>query len=232
MKKYILGKDKSLYRYDLVEPPKQWDDNYRNNQYLDINNISKNLTGFYYFFDNKETAILTGDSSIKDQNRDVWITSTHPIRDLLLLDLRGGSTLVMLNILQILDPNFFNRGFTINGKQNDTKIKTLEREIDNILIQDQPRDILENSFSKICYPFLEKGRAYSLLGQYLSDYENGNILKEILIEESLDGYIFDECDSSSTICLIDHKNLVCPITEKYNKETILNWKINKNKFGI
>ena len=57
--------------------------------------------------------------------------------------------------------------------------------------------------------FFRVGRR-SMLGQLLTDFANGYVFKDILLNKGFEGYIFDEEQSSPTICILYSSKLSEP----------------------
>lgn len=62
-----------LYRYDLEEPPAEWDETYKSIEYKYDTHIPhlkvKNVIGAHFFFENRETAYHTGCIAARKHNK-------------------------------------------------------------------------------------------------------------------------------------------------------------------
>lgn len=94
-----------LFRYDLQKPPKNWDYNYRSNEYshLKIDGFQKNHIGFYFFFDNEVVMHNTAKVACeKSSVNSFYMTHAELTRELKLLDLTGCSN-PLLMIQKLID---------------------------------------------------------------------------------------------------------------------------------
>lgn len=60
-----------------------------------------------------------------------------------------------------------------------------------------------------------------LLGQSLTDFDNGVAFKEMLIRNHWEGYVFKEEESSNTYCLLAATKLTDPVHESLSRESLL-----------
>ena len=228
-KLYKLPETK-LFRYDLKCPPPAWSNDFYSVEYSKDNKGEtkyKNNAGLFFFFENKNAAMLTAEKAMnRFWGSKIWLTSTTTKEEANLLDLRGGATLAMMNLLWCADIDIFNQNMTVSGMGDDTtSLSCLETLFFRVIDSNVPNDEdYHKAYLDLHKPFVCPGNPFSLLGQRLTDYENGSIFKQLLKEKNYDGYIFDESFGGSTICLLNAEKLTNPICEEYNRKRMSEWK--------
>lgn len=209
-----------LFRYDLVKPPKEWSDNYKNPQYCSRNRGAKNAANFHFFFSKELTAICVGKKTLDTFDfgdlvkHPFYITSCVLTKDIRLLD------------ISMKDPNIFFPDFILYILR-DVGIEVLTQSYHNHLNNNLSFGNIAEDFNNMWLARLAKqplswndqacinvnrffGGSASYLGQCLSDYNNGFSFKEELLKRGLDGYMFTEETNDATICLCDGKCLSIP----------------------
>lgn len=214
-----------LYRYDLEVPPAEWDGTYKSIEYKYDTHIShlkvKNVVGAHFFFENRETAYLTGCAAAKKHSKTkLWITETSIQEEVDLLDLTYISDIPeIIYGLDAMDINILTDGF--NKYETDGRIipfsdmrtpfeewKALSMTC-NLTYKDIFRK--EQLFKDISN-FWYNNIAY--FNQLFTDFGNGETLKAILDENGYGGYRFrDSTDRNAcpTICIFDNRYLSTPV---------------------
>lgn len=59
----------TLYRYNLIEPPSYWNEEFKNPQYVSSRG-AKNSIGAYFFYSKYETAVNVGKKAIQESGGD------------------------------------------------------------------------------------------------------------------------------------------------------------------
>lgn len=225
----IVNKGTTFYRYDISsEPlPKDWDDTLKSIEYSNTAFGPKNQVGFFFFYDNQETAESVGRIAINRTNstRSMIITSCQIVEDInlldltkydgVLLDVQSDHPLTLLNILKSYGINVLTEGF----HRYNTDVIPFSSLADDFSLVHQPvtNDLIQiknrinaatriNEFFYDCIPFL---------GQSLSDFANGLTFRDILENHEYDGYLFLEEPSSPTYCLFRKNKLGKPVHTLY-----------------
>ncbi|HBN62620.1 MAG TPA: hypothetical protein DD424_01810 [Porphyromonadaceae bacterium] len=217
----------TFYRYDLSETPSIWNGSYHSIEYSTkegIENIHKNQCGLLFFYETESTTIKTAERALERHNKtEFWLTTAYVDKPLQLLDLRGGATLVILNNLYVNGIDVFNSPLTITGLKDSIPLKVLEPLYYYLMQSAVGGKEYNDKWFQLHEPFIFPGSPYSLLGQRLTDYENGEVFKSLLIEKKYDGYIFDESFGASTICLMDSTKLSTPESIRFDKPRLFEW---------
>lgn len=227
MKLIQISEGHSLYRYDLQQPPEEWKGEFHSCEYQYACNdeiIYKNQASLYFFFENKDITIRTAHKAIDTHSKDgFWLTTATVTGTIRLLDLRGGSTLAMLNTLLCTYPNIFNTRLTTSGKPDSSELSTLQPLFEYVMRHAQNNEEYYSKWLELHKPFIAPGYPYSLLGQILCDFNNGPKFKTVLEELGVDGFIFDECYGGSTVCLLSPDKLVPPKNIYFDRKELLDW---------
>ena len=229
---YIILPNRILLRYDLQEPPMDWDLKYRSLEYStnDAGKIMyKNQAGLLFFYETESTTIKTAERALERHNKtEFWLTTAYVNKPLQLLDLRGGATLVILNNLFVNGIDVFNSPLSLTGLPESAPLKSLEPLYYHLMQNVIGGEEYNYKWLQLHEPFIYPGSPYSLLGQRLTDFENGEVFKSLLLENKYDGYIFDESFGASTICLMDSTKLSAPESIRFDKPRLFEW--NKNYY--
>lgn len=219
-----------LYRYDLEEPPRQWDINYHSIEYAyegyEDKTRLKNQIGACFFYDNKTQAYLTGCVAAKNKGKSqFWITHTSIIPPIVLLDLSEHTTAsgvrkpysTPFEVLSRLDEigfdilnNSFNKFPDVSGnKVSLAIIRSLFSTVRDGIIKGEDGKVIRSYVDEI-NSFFNDSVGY--LGQLLTDFENGIHFKELLVSKKLNGYIFKEeiFTQKPTFCILDNNLLGLP----------------------
>lgn len=223
----LISEENTLYRYDLTEPPKAWDPTYRSVEYMGndkVEILSKNQAGLLFFYDSESTTIKTAELAMKRHNKtEFWLATASVIKPLRLLDLRGGATLVILNNLYVNGIDVFRSSLTTTGLKDSDQLRTLESLYYYLMQNVMGGEDYNDTWLRLHEPFIYPGSPYSLLGQRLTDYENGEVFKSLLLANKYDGYIFDESFGASTLCLTSSTKLSAPESTKFDRSRLLEW---------
>lgn len=221
---YTIKPQRIIFRYDLQEPPKNWDSDYHSLEYIldNCGEIShKNQANLLFFFDSEIAAIKTAEQALRRYKKEeFWLTKSVVNEPLALLDLRGGATLVILNNLYVNGIDVFNSPLTLTGLPESAPLKSLEPLYYHLMQNVIGGEEYNYKWLRLHEPFIYPGSPYSLLGQRLTDFENGEAFKSLLLENKYDGYIFDESFGASTICLMDSTKLSTPESSKFDKQRL------------
>lgn len=222
-KSFIILPNQGLYRYDYQNPPKNWENEYHS--IVSKNGKVKNKVSLFFFFENKDTAILTAKRGIEQAKfNEFWLTTTMLTEAVNLLDLRGGSTFAMLHTIFSVDTNHITLNLTFTGMQDDSsKFEKLEELHMALMNTNTLNEEYISKWLELHKPFIYPTYPYSLLGQRLTDYDNGEIFKSFLISKGYDGYIFDESYGGSTICLINSNKLSPPQKFLWDNSMVFEW---------
>lgn len=209
----------NLFRYNLLEPPSSWSDDFKNPQYVSPRG-AKNCVGAYFFYTTFETADKVGKKAIQDigwNENKLFITSTQLLPEANLLDLRLSFDMFepeyMLDLLygngiDVLTDDFqhLNPSHRLSEIRDDYfKIRDAKKSRNQLKWDDE-------SCLKVNRFFMGNS---SHLGQCLTDFDNGFIFKQLLEEKGFDGYIFLEEIDDPTICIFDSKYLSEPSTQTF-----------------
>lgn len=205
---YIIEKSATLFRYDLTEPPVNWDSNYKSVEYAYVKwGKTKNAAKNFFFFNNEKVTISTAEvavSNYKEGDNDYWLTTATVLRNLNLFCLFGDD--IFFNLLKLYDSeiNVFTDDFLFNFGTETKSFLILKKALDEYIkcdVLDFDRKIeLRN---ELVQPFVNPNCPFGLLGQTLSDFNNGIAFTKLLAENGYDGYTFDESLGGHTICLIN-----------------------------
>ena len=213
----IISKGTKLFRYCLGDNmPLEWTTHYHSPEYHSPVYGEKNQIGAFFFYCDEVTArnvlnaaIKKAVSSGKKYNR-ITITTCQTIADLNLLDLtRCVRPVQVLNVLfdndiDVLTTNFYK--YLEGTKVPFCTIRDCHKYImDNERTKDRAvKNEINNRGNKIDNFFLCN------MGYLLTDFNNGHIFKEQLLDKGYEGYRFMEERSSSTICIFDSSKLSAP----------------------
>ena len=221
----IVKKGKSFYRYDVSSKPlpDNWDDAIKNPEYSETTYGPKNQAGFFFFYEDQETAKAVGRIAISRANntKSVIITSCQLNEDAnmldltkydgLMLDVKSDFPITLLNILEVEGIDVLTDAF--HRYASDVVPFSLLSADFSIIHQSNSDDFCQfksridaanriNTFFYDCIPFL---------GQCLSDFGNGFSFKDILENLGYEGYLFLEEPLSPTYCLFGKDKLSKPI---------------------
>ena len=212
----ILEPGDTLYRYDLGNNlPNDWSAEYSSPEYYSHNYGRKNVIGAFFFFENKQAAKETLAQAIYNQkvkNKEYdcgTITYCNVTNDIKLLDLTTGlfncsniiSVLYDLDI-DVVSNKFYNYQKRLPYSSIGNAVKALSSDDYHIKL---------NAAKEINEFFLYCPR---LLGQSLTDFNNGVDFKKILNEKGFEGYVFNESPTSDTYCLFKADKISNPKHEE------------------
>lgn len=211
----ILEYGDTLYRYDLEENlPDNWDSNYHNFEYSGSRYGFKNAIGAIFLFDKKLTAkqILSGAiNNQKEKTRIITratITTVTVNEEIKLLDLSSG-IIRCSNLLSVL--------YELNMDVTVLDLKNFQKDLPFHSIHDRLIDLYSSDPAKRMTSANEIDRFFcgriNLLGQTLTDFQNGALFKKLLEDKQFEGYVFWENPSSDTYCILSSLKLSNPIHE-------------------
>ena len=211
----ILEPGDTLYRYDIVDTlAKEWDSNYHNPEYSESIYGVKNDIGAVFLFDNKKVAKQTLSAAINRQRekgnvmRRATITTVCVIDDIKLLDLSTDIVSCSNLISRLYDLGMDVTDMDLINYYRSVSFRTIHCDVINLYSADWLKRM--KSASNIgkffnCY--------CPLLGQTLTDFQNGRIFKNELEKRQFEGYVFWENPSSDTYCIFSSSKLTKPIHE-------------------
>ena len=221
--KIILERGDLLYRYGLEQNyPDVWCSNIHNPEYNFDGFGHKNQIGAYFFYNDENTAKRVLKVAIKRQEEKgeivekVTLTTCTVLDDIVLLDLFTGIERCsnMISVLRELNLNVLNGSF-YNYWRNKC---CTEIECDlKLLFSGNLEEKLEAA-ARIDNFFCNSP---SLLGQSLTDFENGDAFEDMLIRNHWEGYVFKEEESSNTYCLLAATKLTKPIHKSLSRDSLL-----------
>lgn len=220
--KIILERGDMLYRYGLGQYyPSVWCNNIHNSEYFSNEHGNKNQIGAYFFYNNEDTARRVLEAEIKKQEDKgiivgkATITSCEIREDIVLLDLHSGITRCcnMISVLRKLNLNVVTNSFYNYQRRSDYTM--IENDLE-LIYSDDPVEKL-NAGTRIDNFF---HNLPSLLGQSLTDFQNGVVFKKMLIRNNWEGYVFKEEESSNTYCLLNATKLTEPKHKVLRRDTL------------
>ena len=208
----ILEIGDTLYRYDLCENlPNIWDPNYHNIEYTYGGLGYKNSIGAIFLYSKKLAAERTLKNAIKKQASkgrnftNATITSTRIEQEIKLLDLSSGINNCS-NLISVL----YELGIDVTtdyyySYQKKESFKCLHSSLMN-LYSTEPKLKLNGAkeINNFFYDFT------NLLGQSLTDFNNGHVFKRQLEDLLYEGYVFQETTTSDTYCIFSPNKLSNP----------------------
>lgn len=155
-----------------------------------------------------------------------YLTETAIEDDVKLLNLCGcRNPLLMFKKLfdcgiDILNNNY--RIYTSDGQPTFEILKNAVKYNLAIEIEPEDRDVkkISDNTKLITHHLTDFKYPFTLLGQLLTDYDNGREFKKVLVAMKLDGYIFDETLDANTICLLNSEKLSPPQYEFINNQEL------------
>lgn len=226
-----------LWRYDLTEPPSDWDMDYHNVEYMYPNAPDsfklKNQINAFFFYEDKSQAFLTGSRAAQNRGlKQFWLTQTTIIPTLSLLDLRKHKftpgierhhdfPLQVIARLEEIGIHIISDSYLkfndINGnvhpfsclKSDFNRIMELDIIGDLSMCEIKEKLKLADNINTF---FLNKP---GYLGQLLTDFSNGPLFKSEILSRGWDGYMFEEeyLTKRATLCIFDSHKLTKPRKE-------------------
>ena len=227
MKRTIIPSGEWLYRYDLSQPLGEWSTEFYNPEYI-FDCGHKNQFGGFFFFDSEQQAENTGRKALKRYKGrkfdGLWITKCQTTSKSELLDLRGYKSIsaILCDFYQN-GINIFNNSFHefFFDKKSFVELKKPIELLCNITSSLKWKENREASYNvksiiKFVETFFVDDAVPGILGQCLTDFENGTAFKAILEENNFEGYIFNEANGmigTDTLCFLSSDKLSRPQTE-------------------
>lgn len=207
----------TLYRYNLIEPPSSWTEEFKNPQYVSSRG-AKNSIGAYFFYSKCETAVNVGKKAIQEtggNNKILFITSAQLQHDANILDL--SLPIETFEPEYILDLLYDNGIDVLTDKflhlNPSHKLSEIREDYFKIREAKQSgKQLPWNHDSRMNVNGFFMGNS-SHLGQCLTDFENGFMFKQLLEEKGYDGYVFVEEVNDPTVCIFDSSFLSRPTTQ-------------------
>ena len=208
----ILEPGDLLYRYDLGEKlDAEWLTDYSSPEYSFSEYGPKNKIGLFFFYNDISAAKNTLAQAVYNQKKmgTIYnygtITSCQIIDDIRLLDLEAGLSSCSDKIrflhqigLNVITELFYNYQFK-------RPFSELQNSLEDLLSTDQSlSSAAENVINEFFYNFPP------LLGQSLTDFDNGEVFKEMLENNEFEGYVFMEDFISDTYCLLSSDKITAP----------------------
>lgn len=208
----ILEPGDLLYRYDLGEKlDAEWLTDYSSPEYSFSEYGPKNKIGLFFFYNDISAAKNTLAQAVYNQKKmgTIYnygtITSCQVIDDIRLLDLEAGLSSCSDKIrflhqigLNVITELFYNYQFK-------RPFSELQNSLEDLLSTDQSlSSAAENVINEFFYNFPP------LLGQSLTDFDNGEVFKEMLENNEFEGYVFMEDFISDTYCLLSSDKITAP----------------------
>ena len=222
-----IKKGMKLYRYDVVEPPKDgWNTSFKSPIYIWDYEGPKNEIGAFFLFDSEKEALDVAKNVIVQRNDflksfnpqlSVWLTETTTTEDIQMLDLAGCKDVVDMYVtLWNENINVFRTDFYKFDKVFGSKpLSILLEDIKYLALEDGKKEKNKVSTCKCnienFYNTYEDKEKLSYACQELTDFSNGEIFKELLEKKGYEGYIFRETNAN-TFCLFHPNKLSKPQT--------------------
>ena len=208
----VLEPGDKLYRYDRGEKlDTEWLTDYSSPEYSFSEYGPKNKIGLFFFYNDISAAKNTLAQAVYNQKKmgTIYnygtITSCQVIDDIRLLDLEAGLSSCSDKIrflhqigLNVITELFYNYQFK-------RPFSELQNSLEDLLSTDQSlSSAAENVINEFFYNFPP------LLGQSLTDFDNGEVFKEMLENNEFEGYVFMEDFISDTYCLLSSDKITAP----------------------
>ena len=226
---YILEPGNQLYRYDIVQPPKEWSTVFKNPEYVYPDTGIKNQIGAFFFFNSIFFAIETGRCALEKERKKgypyqgLWITKCEINTSIKLLDLRD--SIICIELLAALDK----AGFAIFVDKlkswqgiSFSKLKPIIQPVEDLVLNDinpvnneEVRNAIKEMHDVLKIEMTNIGH----LLQMFTDYSNGYYFRRLLQEKGYEGYIFNETNcpipivGSDTICIFKSTKFLPPCVE-------------------
>ena len=208
----ILEPGDKLYRYDLwVKLDTEWLTDYSSPEYSFSEYGPKNKIGLFFFYNDISATKNTLAQAVYNQKKIGTtynygtITSCQVIDDIRLLDLETEMFSCSDKIrflhqigLNVITGHFYNYQFKRSYSE-------LQNALEDLLSTDQS---LSSAAENVINEFFHN--LPPLLGQSLTDFDNGEAFKEMLENKGFEGYVFMEDFISDTYCLLSSNKITEP----------------------
>ena len=228
---YILEPRNQLYRYDIVQPPKEWSTVFKNPEYVYPDTGVKNQIGAFFFFNSykqaKDTALFSWRKNKNSNRNGIWITKCTISAPIRLLDLRD--SIVCIELLAALDKvglAIFSDDLKSWNGISFSELARYIQPIEEIVLLDtnwvnneETTRKVQNSIKGMQNILNIENTHIGHLLQLLTDFSNGAYFRELLQEKGYEGYIFNETNcpipinGSDTICIFKSTKLLPPYVE-------------------
>ena len=230
---YIVEPGSQLYRYDVVQPPKEWNTDYINPEYSYPHTGVKNQIGAFFFFNSAYFALETGKCALVNEKKKgvsyhgIWLTKCVIKTSVKLLDLRD--SIVCIELLAALNK----AGFAICCDElkswkgiSFSKLASIIQPVEDVVLLDTSWINSVEKTRKVQKSILEMQKILEIdntkighLLQLLTDFSNGVYFRALLQEKGYEGYIDDETNcpihikGSETICIFKSTKFFPPYIE-------------------
>lgn len=209
----------TLYRYDLLQPPENWDTSFLNREYYTTEYGHKNKAGLFFFTDSEKIAKELGYCAATKYSQTEYFLTTTQIQKVKLIDFTNRNTIYqMLCLLKDLEIDVLTKDFKTYEKKNHfgqlkDSFEAAELETDTCKKLDIIKKLTVHS---------DDFQNISLFGQRLTDFYNGTCFKKLVTEKYPDigGYLWREFNDERgfTYCLFDAQKLTTKTTENIKLE--------------
>jgi hypothetical protein len=189
----------TLFRYDIVKPPIDWSTDFKNPEYVFEGIGNKNKAGLFFFTDCESVAEDFGREALKRNHvtsNEYYLTSLDLLRPLKLIDFSNSINMYQMFCLledegiDVLTPDF-------RIYESNTCKKTFEEFKIKIDKANSESNTLKKAGIINSLTFngaINNNHAMSILGQKLTDFDNGLAFKELILKSKLDidGYRWSE----------------------------------------
>ena len=200
----FLNENEHLYRYDISQPLDKWSDDFHSLEYTYPDKYKNQFGGYFFFRSEKHAQKIARKSLIKNNisQKGYWVTHAKVQKTLRLLNLLEYQTITAV-FLEFFENNFdiFTEEFLVNpGVKVSPKMMVFKdmlqqaylsmknkKSKDNLLISPDI-ELLKQQVESHYQSNLNIG----YLGQVLTDFENGLLFKQLLLDNNFEGYVFNE----------------------------------------
>lgn len=214
----VLEKNDSLFRYDIgINLPEEWSTGYHSKEYTYPGNVSqgaglvKNKINALFFYSNEKTAKYVLEAAktklTLPPKTEATITNTTIQTDIPLLDLSTDIVRCssLLGVLHELGIDVLSNSFINFSRKERPPFSTIKKDFDDLFSADLRVKLnAVNHIDDFFFGLLP------LLGQLLTDFDNGFVFREMLLTRGYEGYVFNEEPSSPTYCLFSPEKLSRP----------------------
>lgn len=208
----VLEPGDKLFRYDLgIKLDSEWLTDYSSPEYSFSEYGPKNKAGLFFFYNDILAAKNTLAQAIYNQRKNGAIyeygtlTSCEVADEIKLLDLETGLfscsdkiRFLYQNGLNVITEHFYNYQFKQHYAELQNALVDLLSTNQSLLLTAE--NVINHFFHN--YP--------PLLGQSLTDFDNGKLFKQMLENKGLEGYVFMEDLISDTYCLLSANKITTP----------------------
>lgn len=216
----IIFENENFFRYDLKEPPRDWDDSFTSGEYIHDQIGEKNKAGLFFFTNSEEIAKKLGRNAVQKNKEGYFLTRCETVKRIKIIDFSCCDNIYqMLRVLMDLNIDVLNDDFRTCEESNGRYLKTFSFLREHLeAFEEETEDhskrlkILQN------IKLDPKSDPYDvrLFGQRLTDFDNGLHFKAAVLDSNpdIDGYRWKEFPEEGwTYCLFEPKKLTPPTKE-------------------